>query len=85
MSGKGNRCWNINGLCDIVGKTVTDNIHAILGCDTTSGVFGLGKKVSVSKFKSDTQLQDQGKIFTRQGSSKDDIISSGEAALVSLY
>ena len=87
-SQKGNRCWNIPAMRALLGSVVTNNImflHAILGCDTTSGVYGLGKKLSISKIKSDSQFQDQAKVFMSQGANKDDIISAGETALVFLY
>ena len=60
-------------------------LHAILGCDTTSGVYGLGKKLSMSKIKSGCQFQDQATVFMSQGANKDDIISAGETAIVCLY
>ena len=43
---KGNRCWNIPAMRALLGSVITNNIlflHDILGCDTTSGVYGLGK------------------------------------------
>ena len=45
---KGNRCWNIPAMRSLLGSVVTNNImflHAIHGCHTTSGVYGLGKKL----------------------------------------
>ena len=88
-SQKGNRCWNITAMRALLGSVVTNNImfmHAILGCGTTSGVYSLGKKLSISKFNSDSQFQDQAKVFMSQGASKDNIISAaGETALVCLY
>ena len=60
-------------------------LHAILRCDTTPGVYGLDKKLSISKIKSDSQFQDQAKVFMSQGANADDIISLGETALVCLY
>ena len=47
-SQKGNRCWNIRAMRSLLGSVVTNNImflHAIHGCDTTSGVYGLSKKL----------------------------------------
>ena len=67
----------------LLGNDVTNNIlflHAILECDTKSGVYGLEKKLSISKIKSDSQFQDQAKVFMSQGVNKDDIISVGETA-----
>ena len=72
----------------LLGSVVTNNImflHAILGCNTTSGVYDLGKKLSISKIKSDSQFQDQANVFMSQGANKDDIISVGETAIVCLY
>lgn len=85
---KGTKCWNILAMRAFLGSVVTNNIlflHAILGCDTTSGIYGLGKKLSVTKIKSDTVFHDQAKVFIISGASKDNIISAGEAALVCLY
>ena len=87
-SQKGNTCWNIPAMWTLLGSVVTNNImflHAILWCDTTSGVYCLGKKLSISKIKSDSQFQYQAKVFMSQGANKDDIISAGETALVCLY
>ena len=71
-----------------LGSVSTNNIlflHAILGCDTTSGFYSLVKKLSISKIKSDSHFQDQTKVFMNQGANKDDIISAGETVLVYLY
>jgi len=62
-----------------LGSVVSNNIlllHAIFGCDssilyyTMSGVYGLAKKLSMSKIKSDSQFQDQAKVFISQGTNK---------------
>ena len=85
---KGNRCWNIPAMLSLLGNVVTNNImflHAILGCDTTSGVYGLGKKLSISKIKSESQFQDQAMVFMSQWANNDVIISTGETALDCLY
>ena len=45
---KKERCWNIPAMQALLGSVVTNKImflHAIYGCDTTSGVYGLGKKL----------------------------------------
>jgi len=87
-SQKGNRYWNIPAIRALLESIITKNIlflHAILGCDTTSGIYGMGKKLSSSKIKSTSQFQDQAKVFMSQGASKDDIITAGERALVCLY
>ena len=45
---KGNRCWNIPAMRALLGSVVTNNIiflYVIHGCATTSGVYGLVKKL----------------------------------------
>lgn len=72
----------------ILGSVVSKNIlflHAILGCDTTSGVYGMGKKLLLTKIISDSVFRDQAKVFIMSEASKDDIITAGETALVCLY
>ena len=61
-SQNGNTCWNIPAIRALLGSMVTNNIlflHAILGCDTTSGIYGLSKKLSILLTKSNRQFQDQ--------------------------
>ncbi len=44
------RCWNIQHTKYILGARVGENIlfgHALLGCDTTLRVFGIGKGVAL--------------------------------------
>ena len=48
-SQKENRCWNIPVMRALLGSVVTNNmlfLLAILGCDTTSGVYGLRKSLT---------------------------------------
>ena len=82
------RCWNIAALRTLIGDIVADNIlfiHALLGCDTTSGVYGLGKKVAIAKMKTSTLFQEQAQIFMNDGATQDDIAQAGEKAMVCLY
>lgn len=47
---KGTKCWNISAMRAFLGNVVTKNIlflHAILGCDTTSGVHIRSRKETV--------------------------------------
>ena len=59
-------------------------IHAILGCDTTSHLFGLGKGIVVKKV-SDSYFYKYGETFTKKDVSKEDVTFAGEKALVLLY
>lgn len=60
-------------------------IHSILGCDTTSRLFGLGKGLAVKKIEHNVQFQQQAAVFNQPQSEKEDIISAGEWAIVILY
>lgn len=49
---KAPRCWNISSLREMIGEAISKNIlflHAILGCDTTSAIFGMGKKAAIAR------------------------------------
>ena len=85
---KPNRIWNVKSLKRQLGEDVCRNIlfiHAVLGCDTTSRLYGLGKAASLKKFTSSTHFQTQSRQFLAEGTSPDVVESAGEKALVSLY
>ena len=82
------RCWDIVALQRSLGKNVCQNllfVHALLGCDTTSRLFGVGKSVALKKVKSSTYFQQQAAMFSSPMAKKDDIIKAGQNALVSIY
>jgi len=85
---KTNRCWNIKSTQSHLGIEVCKNIlfiHAILGCDTTSRVFGVGKRTSLARAKVSLFFRKQAEVFRNEDSSVDSILKAGEKALVSLY
>ena len=59
-------------------------LHAILGCDTTSRVYGIGKVAALKKYANSLHFREQTKVFN-SSSTVDDIVVAGENALVSLY
>ena len=59
-------------------------LHAILGCDTTSRVHGIGKAAALKKYANSLHFREQTKVFN-SSSTVDDIVVAGENALVSLY
>ena len=59
-------------------------LHAILGCDTTSRVHGIGKAAALKKYANSLHFREQAKVFNSP-STVDDIVVAGENALVSLY
>ena len=82
------KCWNIKANQIALGPEVCHIlpfVHAILGCDTTSRLFGLGKGVSLNHAISDVHFRQTCDIFQRTNSKKTDIVAAGEKALVCLY
>ncbi len=79
--------WNIKAVKEQLGPEVCTNIlflHAVLGCDTTSRFFGIGKGTALKKFKSSGHFRERAKVFNESASSQD-IIAAGEQVLVSIY
>lgn len=82
------RCWNIKYVQTILGRNACTNLlfaHAILGCDTTSRVFSLGKGLALKYIHSDSYFTKQAVVFLDENATEDNIIKAGEAALVCLY
>ena len=59
-------------------------LHAILGCDATSRVHGIGKAAALKKYANSLYFREQTKVFN-SSSTVDDIVVAGENALVPLY
>jgi len=72
---------------EALGRNICDNIlflHAILGCDTTSRFFSLGKGLALKKAKSSQYFLDQTAVFRRPNAMMTDIVIAGENDIVSL-
>ena len=72
----------------ILGKNLCSRllfVHSLLGCDTTSRVFGIGKPVALKQVQNSVHFQHLADLFTKQGATKKDIIAAGEEALVHVY
>ena len=79
--------WCIRQPKQLLGLDVCGHIlfiHAILRCDVTSRLFGLGQGLAVKRIKSDFQLCQQAQVFNQVAQAKYDILVAGERALVSL-
>ena len=82
---KAPRCWNIAQLKGILGAKVCDNmlfVHALLGCDTTFPIYGLGKGVALQLIRTDKTFQEKAKVFRDANKKKEVIIAAGEKAIV---
>ena len=82
------RTWDIKATKERLGPEICSHIlfmHAFLGCDTTSHLYGIGKGTSLKKFKASSAFCEQAKVFDTLSASMDDVIASGEKALVMVY
>ena len=87
-STKNPRVWNINVLKQQLGPRVCTHIlfmHAILGCDTTSRLYGIGKGAALKKFITNYDFREQATVFGTPSASTTDVVAAGENALVCLY
>ena len=79
--------WDINKTSATLGNrlcTYLPFLHALCGCDTTSGLHGIGKGCVLSSKKCN-ELMQIGECFKASSSSHDDIREAGSKALVCLY
>ena len=70
-----------------LGDVVCSNIlliHAILGCDFTSSVYGIGKAASLRKVINNGNFLKLAEVFGKD-SSQEEVIEAGEKALLCLY
>ena len=83
---KGRKIWDIRLIKQRMGKLFKYLLfaHAILGCDTVSRVFGLGKGQALKKLK-EPILQKAAEIFLNPETSHKDVEIAGERALLVLY
>ena len=59
-------------------------LRAMLGCDTTSRVHGIGKGAALKKYANSLHFRKQAKVFN-SSFTVNDVVVAGENALVSLY
>ena len=60
------RVWNIKALTDILGPQTSKHLlflQAVLGCDTSSRLYGVGKSVSLKKFLKNDDLKKVALVF----------------------
>ena len=88
-SGKGTPKYNITVLKRLPGDDVCSDllfIHAFSGCDTTSRIFGVGKKSVVQKvIAGDSVLHECSKVFRTPTADPATVETTGCNAMVSLF
>ena len=85
---KKNRIWDIKVTQSELGADICNNnlfIYAILGCDTTSRLYGLGKGLSLKRFTSSALFRDKAEQFCKKDATVDAVIDAVEVSLVCLY
>ena len=73
---KSSRCWNIKYVQRALGRAVCNNMlfaHAILGYDTTSGVFSMGKGLALKHIRSNKHFITQAEAFLQENATFADI------------
>ena len=87
-STKAPRVWDIKACKKKLGSQLCSDmlfIHAILGCDSTSRLYGIGKSAGLTKWKGNEDFQSLARVFLRDNVTKDDVLEAGEKALLVLY
>ena len=82
------RVWNIKEAKEKLGTYICKNIlflHALLGSDTTSRIYGFGKAALMKKIKSNITLKQSAMVFDTIESSAVDIATAGEKVMCILY
>ena len=86
---KEQRVYNINLLKETLGDDVCNEllfVHAYSGCDSTSRIYGIGKKSAFRKLvKSDPVMKSCASAFILQNKSQDDISNLGKDLMVYLF
>ena len=80
--------WNIQAVKEHLGPEVCTHIlflHAILGCDTTSQLYSIGKGKSLKKFRENNHFRSHAEVFNLPSASIEEISAAGEQVLVTMY
>ena len=78
------RCIGVSAIRNKLGENICRNIlfvHAFLGCDTTSRLFGIGKAAGLKLVKENEAFREQAKVFRSVNSSKDQVIAAAQKAM----
>jgi hypothetical protein len=86
---KPGKLWNIKVIADKLSNDVCKRLfisHAILGCDTTSRIYGMGKSLGLKLILSQNQhYQTAADVFYNNNSNKTEIKKVEENTFVQLY
>ena len=69
----------------LANKANKQRFLSLLGCDSTSRLYNIGKPLALKKLQSSSVFTTIAATFMQEDSSNEDIVQSGEVALVLLY
>ena len=81
------RCIGVNSIRNKLGEHICGNIlfvHAFLGCDTTSRLFGIGKAAGLKLVTENETFREQAEVFRSVNSSKDQVTTAGDKAMTTV-
>ena len=87
-SNKAPRIWDIHTLKEKLGQDTCHLIlfaHALLGCDSTSRIHGVGKGLALKRLIEDNDFRTSAAVFMQKSASKEEIKTAGEDALLIIY
>lgn len=82
------KMFNVGKIQGEIGADMVECIlfaHAVSGCDTTSAVFGKGKKRAWNVLKESPEMREVAKVFTNPSSLADAVAKAGEKFLLKIY
>ena len=82
------RIWNIKETKEKLGQFICKHLlflHAFLGSDTTSRVYGIGKSALMKKIQSHNKLREAAEKFSSNNSSVADIEKAREIVMCTVY
>ena len=87
-SEKSKKIWSIRQVIKKVGPIVKDHLlllHAWTGCDTTSAIFGLGKKDLMKKLQASEEIQQLSDVICDPWAEQDNVAHAGQRLSVIMY
>ena len=60
-------------------------LHVLLGCDTTSRIYGIGKATALKKAMTNKHFRKQAQVFESGTPTVEELVTVGEQAIVCVY
>ena len=82
------KIWNIRALTETLGPAVCSHmlfLHALLGCDTTSRIYGSGKATALKKAMTNEHFRKQAQVFESATPTVEELVTAGEQAIVYVH